>query len=259
LSLVFLQNHQGELYVDRGEVYTHSLEQPLTKIHLPSNQKIRSLISCPGNTKLVTFLLSFQGEVYIYRNNRYIVNSEAELLQSTQNIHPILLPFSSQVPIRSLVKGLETVFFISESGQVYSCPHGPLEEAVPIPQLVQIPDNALIDSIITEQNSHFFISRAGKVYACGSNRYGQLGLGQHTRNEPLPKIIPFPQEVQICSVFADLNRTFFADSLGNIYGCGINYPNTILNIPSEIYNPTIQEGVHYVLTPQLTNFSFRRP
>jgi len=71
-------------------------------------------------------------------------------------------------------------------------------------------------------SSHsFIISQNGAVFGSGSNKDGQLGVGNYTRSFSTPQEIKFDQKIK--QIATGINHSLFLDENGVVYSCGNNY------------------------------------
>lgn len=65
------------------------------------------------------------------------------------------------------------------------------------------------------------LTNTKQVYCAGSNKYGQLGIG-NTTNQSTPQLFPLPNGVLALKVTVSYDNVFVLGSDGNVYGAGRN-------------------------------------
>ena len=70
----------------------------------------------------------------------------------------------------------------------------------------------------------FAKNEAGVIFAWGSNKHGQLGIGDHAAGTivPKPQEVPLSTSIDIHDFCGGFNHSLFLSTQGDIYGCGNN-------------------------------------
>ena len=122
--------------------------------------------------------------------------------------------------------GGQSVFFVVEGGEVWSCGdsrHGALGYTSKKSLIVapsKIPNLSKIVSVSAGDYHTLFLDADGTVWACGCNDRGELGLGDNNpRNKP-EKIEDIPP---VQSVFASFHFSLLLDVNGCVWSFGANF------------------------------------
>jgi alpha-tubulin suppressor-like RCC1 family protein len=135
---------------------------------------------------------------------------------------------TANIEIASVASGDGHTIILDTSGKVYAVgrnTEGQLglgdltQRTTPVP--ITYFNNIQIAFVSCGSSFTIFLDTVGNVYSVGNGSSGQLGLGNNN-NISTPAPIPYFNFIQIKSVFAGANQTFFLDIIGKIYAVGNN-------------------------------------
>ncbi len=128
--------------------------------------------------------------------------------------------------IKNIKLYMNRTYFITINDELYACGNGEYgqlgigsdSEFVCIPQKVLIEEK--IKDITLKYGQIYFITINGKVYACGINKYGQLGIGSHTKYVHVPQKVLLEEKIK--DIKDDWDQTYFITFDNKVYACGNN-------------------------------------
>jgi alpha-tubulin suppressor-like RCC1 family protein len=156
------------------------------------------------------------------------------------------IKYFDDIPIASIYTGSFYTIFLDTQGKVYgvgSNEFGQLglgdNECRFTPEPITYFNDIPIANVSAGDRHVIFLDTQGKVYSTGSNKFGQLGLGDKN-NRTLPEPIPYFKDIKIESMSAGGVHTVFIDTIGKVYAVGYN-ENEQLGIKNIKDIPAIQD------------------
>lgn len=89
-----------------------------------------------------------------------------------------------------------------------------------VPTPIDIPDET-IRVIASKGNHTLFLTDKNNVYSCGSNRFGQLGLGDNI-DQVVPKRLSIPNNKKIIAIAMGAFHSLLLTNNNEVYSCGFN-------------------------------------
>jgi alpha-tubulin suppressor-like RCC1 family protein len=178
-----------------------------------------------GNNHGSKFLIK-NGEVYAFG---YGKKGNLGIGDFQNHPAPVKINFFEDIgPIKEVSAGYSGTFFLTETGDVYSCGEGRLgnlgtgnTDDQSIPTKIDFPAGAApIKKISTTDGHTAFLSEAGEVFTCGYGLWGGLGTGDKlSRFSPVKIDFPFGTG-PIKGVSVKGYRSMFLAKTGEVYACG---------------------------------------
>lgn len=123
---------------------------------------------------------------------------------------------------------LNSVWVLASDHQVYGAGqniHGQLGDTTTVdkntPVRFALPANITAQDVSSMYFTTCVLTNTKQVYCSGSNKYGQLGLG-NTTNQSTPRLFPLPSGVLAQSVTVGYGTVHVIGSDGNVYSAGRN-------------------------------------
>lgn len=223
-SKSYLLTQSGRLFLgdslSPNEYHTYSEQHEMDNTNPPIFTKII-------HTQRYGYILTQSGQVYAYGHN-----SAGDLGLGHTNDTPIpeLIKTLENKRIIKIITKHSSSFFIAETGQVYAC--GQNEDSqLGVGNNHHYKTPKQLDALIQEHiinieislDATYFLTKSGQVYACGSNRHGQLGLGD-TKIQNIPTSIYAFKNDPVIQIESNPSgeASYFLTQSGQVYVCGNN-------------------------------------
>jgi alpha-tubulin suppressor-like RCC1 family protein len=168
-----------------------------------------------------------------------------------------IISSEEKVKNKKIYCGHETSFFLTTSGEVWSCglnSYGQLGRAVEDGSttsinLEKIPDLSNITAIITKVHHSLFLTTSGEVWSCGYNLYGQLGRKVASGSNMSVNLEKIPDLSNIIAISSGNSHSLFLTASGEVWSCGRNSGGQLGRKVSDGSSTSVNLGK----TPDLSN------
>ena len=156
------------------------------------------------------------------------------------------VPWSSSIPVKQVVCGLDHTLVLTANGDIWSCGWGAdgqtglghTKEQQSF-GLVHLPSNVKIKKVATMSDSCLVLSDCGEVFAWGNSEYNQLGFS--TEKTLITKPTKIPELQNVVDVAIGNAMGLALTDVGDVYTWGYG----LLGNSSEPgFSPTPQQLVH---------------
>ena len=247
-SSIYYISENGDIYVSGKNNYgklgigTTTNQTTVTKLTALEGVKIKNIQIHSDSI----YYISENGDVYVSGRNNY---GQLGIGSTTDQTTAIKLPALEGIIIKNIVAEQNSIYYISENGEVYVSgknDYGQLGIGTTANQTTAVKINELEGNVITEIISGgeyvFYLTQEGKVYVSGWNYYGNLGIeegaGSMWEYVSLAAKITSLDDLLIEKIVTNGGCTFFITDKGEVYCCGYNYAGQLgIGNTRNIYEP----------------------
>jgi alpha-tubulin suppressor-like RCC1 family protein len=179
--------------------------------------------------KYHTIILTENGQVYSMGEN---TTGQLGYFQTEIQRRPKRIDAFKGVKIVSIVNGGTHNLALDDNGvayvwgnNIYGQAGNGTEEIVWEPQPIASLDGRKVSKVSAGLSHSLVLTTTGELYGMGSNKQGQLGLGERIRRIPIPTLIDtfqFKSNERIVDVVSGLTHNLVLTSQGNLFGFGSN-------------------------------------
>lgn len=218
----------------------------LTKISLPKDSKILSIVATDGSTNSdhnpCVYLLTYDNDIFVFGSNLY---GQFGVGHANSVYFPIQIDFPNAQKIKKIKIDNFVAFFISNDDDVYAC--GANEDGrlglghnknVLKPTKVPLPKGQKVSDIIHRNGRTFFLTTKGEVYFSGKDHdVHEYGRALAKKSDAPRKIGPngfdytekyvvsltkinFPKNTRIINVNTRYEGSYFVSNEGSIFVVG---------------------------------------
>lgn len=162
--------------------------------------------------------ISIKGEV-IFINHQAVKNSPSS------RIAAVSLPSGEKASFVACIK--KQVVVLSSNGRVFQSTIDDKNNVLEFSAVEELAGKEIVSLSGTEDHC-LAVSKEGRVYALGSNKNGQLGLGERTESVSSFTLILSLGGQQIRAAYAGNNHSLFETQEGKILSCGSNTSGQLL-------------------------------